>query len=306
MEYKIKSNYRMSQYTQNELNERSKIMSSQIIFNNFLNRELINELINLFDETYDKFGNKNEKISKYIKDEREARGLDNNNISIMTKIYGFDKRKSSLILKLFKNNIQFLHLSIHLTVRYLNPKNTGIIHISKNIYKGKTIRKGDRYALISVSIPKDKPKSLLFSIADGYNTPGIKNENSYENELQQEMDIIITVLNNIFNENNKYYIGRDKNLIDIHNKTNNVLRNINSHTNHTKRKNIGKIYFGPITNMPNFDIENKGKTQRKKKPNLKKRNFKIEILPETNNIKNINSSLFSNIKGLNNTSANTK
>ena len=206
--------------------------------------------------------------------------MDNTNIEIETKVYGIEKNNTSLILILYKNGIQFLHLSIHLSVRYLNPKNTGILHISKNIYKGKTTRKKDRYALISVHIPDDKPKSLIFSIANGYNTPKIKNSNSYEEELQEEMDVIIAVLNNIFNQkNNKYYIGRKKQYINIHKKINEALNNINQHSNHVTRKNKeneNSFYFKPKSDNK-FLINYNKKTLRKNKSKLNSFSKKYKI-----------------------------
>ena len=51
-----------------ELKKRKNIFDTQILFNNFLNKELINELMNLFDESSNNFTNKNEKISNYIKE----------------------------------------------------------------------------------------------------------------------------------------------------------------------------------------------------------------------------------------------
>lgn len=253
----------MAKYTQNELNKRDNIIKSQILFGNFLNKEIINELINLFEEGG---------IIKYIENERKLRDLDNTNVKFESKIYGFNKDNSTLNLTMYRNNIKFLHLSIHLTVKFLEPKNTGIIHISKNVYKGKTSKK-HRYALIKVFHPENNTSSLLFSIADGYDTPGIKNENSYEDELQKEMDVIISVLNNIFNQKNyRFYIGKKKELINIHNKTDDVLRNINKRINYTQRKNRGNTYFQPAINMSNFHIKYKSKTksQNKRKSKSKK------------------------------------
>lgn len=157
-----------------------------------------------------------------------------------------------------KNNIDFIHLSIHIAPKELKPTKTGLIHIYKEIYKNinTSIPKQLLYALISVQQPTDKPNSLEFSIAYGYNTIDVPNAHLYDPEIQQEMNVIIAVLNKIFDENNKeYYIGNK--IYPIHNKANIVLKNINTRTKYTVRKNIGKTLMPELTNTTIFNIKEK-------------------------------------------------
>lgn len=278
--------------------EKDKILETHKLFGNFLNLEIISALINLFNNDNN---DNNHTIIKYIQDERKQRGL-NDNIEVKSYFYGNNDDNPTLLLLLKKNNNDFIHLTIHLSIKHLETRSGGIIHFYKNIYKPK-IKKRQRYllyALITVIQPKEKPNSLIFSIADGYNTKGFLNSNIYDKEIQQEMDVIITVLNRIFDENNsKYYILNENKFVFINNKINKASEILNKYQNYTKRRNIGKTYFGitsntPTINIPTNNIKSIGKTQRKKNFNLKKRKFKIEILPNTNNI-NINiNSLFLN------------
>lgn len=129
-----------------------------------------------------------------------------------------------------------------------------MIHIVKDIYK--ISRSKQFYALISIKQPEENPKSLVFSIADGYTTLGAPNASLYDNEVQQEMEIIISILNKMFDENNiEFYVGKKYNkytnqlpkLYPIHNITNNVLTNMNKHTDVFARKNKG-VMMNPILN----------------------------------------------------------
>jgi hypothetical protein len=273
----------MPRYTQKELKRRNRIIQSQILIGNFMNKELMNQLVNLFDA---KSGDKNEKISKYIMDERTKRGLTNNKIKIKTRVYGFLKNKTTFILEIYKKNIIFLHLSIHIAPDDLNPEKHGMLHIFKNIYAEKDYLK-NLYSLIYVNQPHNKPNSLIFSIGDGYITQGIKSKNSYEKEIQTEMDIIITVLNNIFDENNtELYIGKNKDFINIYNKTNNILRNMNRRTKYVTRKNKDKTYFPPIVDVSGTLTEYKYKKKTQRNPSTRK--SKIQTRPATENINNNN------------------
>ena len=80
--------------------------------------------------------------------------------------------------------------------------------------------------------------------------------NEYDPYIQQEMDVIISVLNKLFNEkNNELYIG-DKTIFPIHNKTNNILNNINKHSKLISRKNKGVKIFPNNINNPEFIFNN--------------------------------------------------
>lgn len=245
----------MESFTPEYLNKRTKIFESHKDFGKFLNSSIINKLVNLFDEG--DIGQ--DKITKYIEDERRAEGLNTEGIDIVSSIYGLSKGKANLFLIIKKNNNDLLHLTIHLTINNLYPRNTGMIHISKNIY----IKEGDNrnickalQALILVETPKEKNKSLIFSIADGYYTTGLKNSNIHDSELQKEMNVIITVLNRLFDEDNKeFYIGNNSTKLTlIHNKTNRVLNIINKHPKQFTRKNKG-VSIIPLSNNSKLPIK---------------------------------------------------
>jgi len=205
----------------------NNIIQTQKCFSKIFDSDIINVLIHLFDKNTNK-GIKN-KIIEYIQNERKLRKLSNSNISIQSELYGEGKQKSTLFVKILKNNNEFIHLSIHLC-QQIKSGNKGMIHIYKNFYEqirnqsvSKKKYKNLLYALISISQPPNKPNSLVFSIADGYDTLGVKNAILYDSKIQQEMDSIIAVLNLIFDEEKDEYIGKHKGLYPIHNKTNLVL-----------------------------------------------------------------------------------
>jgi hypothetical protein len=121
----------------------------------------------------------------------------------------------------------------------LTPGSSGVIHFYKNIYepKIKIKNKYRLYAIIEVKQPPGKSNSLEFTIADGYNTPtSVPNVTVYNTDIQKEMDVIITVLNRLFDEKNKeFYIGNPN--LQLVNKFNAVANNINTHSTLISRKN---------------------------------------------------------------------
>lgn len=133
-----------------------------------------------------------------------------------------------------------------------------MIHIAKNIYKKKNSRstKIKSYAIILVEQQPGKPDSLHFSIGDGYNTPHVKNANIYDPIIQQEMDVIITVLNRMFDEDNHdFYIGKPReSFYNIHLTTNSILENMNKHTKLITRKNKGVMMLPGFYNNMYFVI----------------------------------------------------
>lgn len=257
----------MSVFTPNELNSRKHIIDSHIYLGKFLTANIVNKLIYLFNAN-DNANN----IIKYIKDERNMRKL-NNDINIISDAYG-ENNNPTLYLGIIKDNKELLHLTIHLAIRNLNPEHSGIIHISKNIYKSQFSRKNPRqkklYALINIKQPTNKLNSLKFSIANGYNTKNINTAYLYDTELQQEMDVIIAVLNRLFDETNtRCYIGDSRGktsalstnfadsdintynqIIPINNKTNKFLTSLNTATNHISRKNKGYFLMPSLINYP--------------------------------------------------------
>lgn len=276
----------MSSYTSTQLNDRRKILQSQTLFFNFLDRYIVNNIAQLFDTS------SNAKIIKYLEAERNNMGLSNNDITFKSEIHGENINNSTLHLGIIKDNIELLHLSIHFSVSTLKPSKTGVIHFVKDIYYNQNMSTSERkkiYALISVHHPKGKSNSLEFTIADGYTTPNIKYNQYFNNIktqeemdiiLQQEMTAIINVLNRIFDEEQPdYYIGnpniinkqmnkhKNNNILikplDIHLKTNNVLQNINKYTKHVTRKNKGFTFLPKVTNDPPIPyIRNRGSIKR--------------------------------------------
>jgi hypothetical protein len=185
--------------------------------------------------------------------------LNSTDISVISEVYGQTNSKPTLHLGIQKNNMDFLHLSIHLSPKSLDPKHKGVIHFVKNVYriKGSNNIQGSSnkkylYSLISIIQPVNKPNSLEFSISNGYTTNGVQNLNMYDNELQQEMNVIITVLNRMFDEDNhEFYIGDQNNLFPIHKNTNTILNNINSSSNYVTLKNRGTRMYPPFNNILN-------------------------------------------------------
>ena len=248
----------MKRYTQNELNKRNKIIKSHVLFGNFLDRDIINRLVNLFDEN----SNDDDKIIQYIKDERKLSGLNDANIVIKSELYGETINKPILLLKIVKNNKDILHLTLHLVPKTLNSSKHGIVHMYKNIYNPKITgsKRYKLYALILVTQPANKPHSLEFSIEYGYNTPSnIPNSNTLDSDIKKEMDAIIVVLNRLFDEDNtKFYVGNRKGLETIHIETNTVLNNINNHTTLVTRKNKGIRMLSKLnTSIPAINISYK-------------------------------------------------
>ncbi len=103
---------------------RNIIIASQKILWSFLDSEMINKLVNLFDDT-DK--SSNDKMRIYIENERIKRGLDTSGVTVKTLVYGHTDSNSTLHLEINKNNSDFLHLSIHLHVKSFNPKAAGLV-----------------------------------------------------------------------------------------------------------------------------------------------------------------------------------
>lgn len=225
------------------------ILQSHRCFGNKLNQHIINALINLFDTKSDI------KIIDYINTERKIRGLNTTDISIDSFLYGENSKNPTLMILVKKNGIDFIHLTIHLCIKGLNPKGSGIIHFFKDIYdinkSNKMIDRKEFYSIISVKVPENKPNTLVFSIKDDKSAPVYAKQENIK-QIKEEMDVIITVLNKLFDENNQeYYVGNYNKisyiqpLYPIHNKTNTVLKNINLFTKYSTRKNRGSR-IGPV------------------------------------------------------------
>ena len=96
---------------------KDNIIKSHIEFGKFLNTDIINKLIHLFSKVTPPYANHNYKITKLIENERKVRGLNNSEIIITSEVYGETKNNSALFLIIKKNNVDILHLTIHLIVR---------------------------------------------------------------------------------------------------------------------------------------------------------------------------------------------
>ena len=113
----------------NKRRKRDEIIGSQKLFWSFLDSNIINKLIHLFDDTE----SSPNKISKYVEIERKIRGLDY--ASIEGKVYREEKLTYNLLLEICKNNKPILHISFHTAPDSFRGSKTGPIHIFKNIYR---------------------------------------------------------------------------------------------------------------------------------------------------------------------------
>lgn len=124
----------MADQTPQQLYTRANIIQSHKLFSSFLNANIVNAFIHLFDNEHNMSLNANKKIIKYIEAERKLQGLDDSNVSIVSEVYGDDRKNPTLYLGIKKNNKEFIHLTIHLLIKYINPNQAGTIHMYKNIY----------------------------------------------------------------------------------------------------------------------------------------------------------------------------
>jgi hypothetical protein len=245
-------------YSTTNLTRRKTIINAHPLIGCLVNANIVNTLIHLFDkdDTYT-----NDKISKYIADERFARGLSSSNIKIKNEVYGNNKNNSTLYLGITKNDVEYIHLTIHLCPKSLEPKHAGMIHIKRNA-KLPGITNRQSYILLKLDWNQQKPNSLIFSVVD--------NGFIKDAEMDEEMDVIITVLNRLFDEDNtEFYVGNPDRLLPIHNKTNSVLMNMNQHTPFIKRKNVGVMMYPPMVN--NAPITLKPRTTTRRNTNTRNR-----------------------------------
>ena len=251
----------------------------------FLDRFMINRLNALFKN--------NGRVTEFVKEERRRRGLDEANTTVESMVYGTDKNNSTLLLEIKKNGRPFIHLTIHLSPNKLGftHKSTGIVHIVKNIYKEHISGKKDYLAKSTYAVfrPQGKRHSLQFRIVERYTTPEpleipkiVPNINKYDDEVKQEMDVITSVLNKLFDEDDReHYIGDyDAIHLDSQNKrenvpvepnTDNMLRSINLHSNAITRKNKGVYFKNNIKrNGGTRRTQTAQKTHRHSKPSSKR------------------------------------
>jgi hypothetical protein len=264
---------------------KSSIIQSHRLFENILDKQIINALVYLFNKNNKTDNN----IAKYVDEERKNNKLNTMNVTYLYEVYGENTDNSTLYLGIIKNRIDFIHLTIHLSIKTLENHSVGMIHISKDIYpKGKyknrnTGKKMQKpkppYAPIFVESPS--PHSLKFSIPEQYYTTPEINAPIYDTEIKEEMDAIITVLNRLFDEHNKqYYIGNrmnngfdpEKTYLPFNkNKINSVLANMNRHTNIIGRKNQGQFMYPPFVNNEVIHIRPQGKTLKVQRINNRRK-----------------------------------
>ncbi len=123
--------------SQNNLKKKQNSIDSQKIFWNYLDIEKINVLIHLFDEASNSTSESKYTITELVKEERRSKGLSDANINVVSYVYGVTENTPTLHLQIIKNNQDFLHFTIHLTVFSLDNKNSGPIHFKHDIYKVK-------------------------------------------------------------------------------------------------------------------------------------------------------------------------
>jgi hypothetical protein len=267
----------MPKYTPAELQKRDAIIQTHRLFGDVLDADMINSLVYLFDK---KRINNKDTIRQYIEEERMKRGINDTDKTTNSEIYDHTRNTATLHIDINKNNMKLIHFTIHLTLHTLHPKDNGMIHFSKDIYR--ISYKKQFYALVAVVRPQGKPHSLEFYIPEEFQTtPDAPNSSIYDMEVQQEMDIIITVMNHLFDEKHKYYIGNIlhpssdelKNIYPYYKNTNTVLNDINMYSKIKTRRNTGKYPLPPRQNQyPNMTYpiirrtitkKNKRRTTRK-------------------------------------------
>lgn len=265
---------------------KAEVIQSNKLLGHVLGVDTIHHLIELFDTG---------RIAEYIQQERFIHHLDPNHVEIESKLYGTNDENTSLLIIIRKHGKPFIHLSIHVAPKTLKKgnKEKGVVHIYKDIYD-KFIDKSKPYLLYAIYYlqqvenepideSKNQPKSITFSIGYGYSTPiypdapqdYIDNVERYDDEVKQEIDVITSVLNKLFDRHNKeYYIGDSKNMYEINNKLMTVLNNINKRQKHISRKNKG-LMFNQSTNqsmiIPRNQIGYSPKRKIKKKKNTRKK-----------------------------------
>ena len=245
---------------------RQQILNTQPLFLKFLSLSSINILVHLFDENClckNRHYVRNKKqvhptISHILQEERKKLKIKSNvTISSYVNKHKNKPGSSTLGLHVKKDGEDFIHLSIHLAPKKLDPAKEGILHFRKDIF---TVKRSSRdidmhYALIMVEQPNED--TLRFSIGYGYDTPLSPIATSaIDKELQNEMNAIINVLNKLFNPSDKYYINNSLNYpLIAANKTNILLSNMNKHTTIATRKNIkNKAYMhSQVLNNSHFD-----------------------------------------------------
>jgi len=257
-------------YSPKNLDFRKEIIDSQKQLIEFLDADKFNRLVHLFDEKVDNDADGEKHILKYISKERYRRGLSDDGVTMDSFVYGYEpkNRNGTLIATIKKNNVNYVHISIHVSPSELDPIHHGLIHLKKDIYL-KSVNKKTKhniYTLVHIEQPPHKPNSLYFSRKDGDITIVDKSKGDYDADLAIEMDVILAVMNRLFDEDDKeYYIGSPDIIYPIHKKTENVLVNVNRPNVIPKRRNTGTML------LPSFHPTSEILTMPKRKYTTKVR-----------------------------------
>jgi hypothetical protein len=93
-----------------------------------------------------------------------------------------------------------------------------------------------------------------------------------------KMDVIIYVINRIFDENDTYYIGDKDKLVHINNRVDIIIKNINK-SQVVERKDKGVTMYPPFTNNKPYPQNTTRKTyKRSKQPTRNSRNIRVTSL----------------------------
>jgi hypothetical protein len=182
-------------------------------------------------------------------------------ITYISKVHKPTDDDPKYILEVYKGKIKLIHLTIHIAPTSLKRKHHGMIHIVRNVYNNpKKYGTRKNYATMRIQAFKDtaKPQSRAFKIVGNRSPPPHPNAQQYDADVTRESDILIKVLNNIFDERKTYLYANNEIAsrkvnhtyippsVPPHTHTNPIAMKINSH-NQTifSRGNQGQYHSIP-------------------------------------------------------------
>lgn len=263
---------------------RANAISTHPYLGYYLDGNVINHLVFLFGEQYRDYklypNQPPKRIETYIEKEHLIMGIPLIDLSYNGMAYGYEKSVTStadrfdasptfLVEVLYEGKI-LLHLTIHLALEVLPKDKAGMIHFDRDIYKknGQYPIKGlDTHVVIRVNRMNQNGNSLQFSILDDYDTPTDASLQHINNMILQEMNIIIRVLNKMFNPTNRDYSVQE--IIFPMNPITDIITNqMNTLGIVAPRRNKGKRYVPEAwrdQNVPTVNIGKYTKSNRTKK-----------------------------------------
>jgi len=186
------------------------IANSHKHLGSFFNGWNINRLIYLFDSK-PSYNDPIHNIAAYIHEEHKRRGINTSNLYVKSRVHGITNPKPDpmCIVEIKYNKKTLVHLTIHLAPEQLKASAHGMIHLVKNIYQNSkkygTLKNGGRVRLLATK--SNNSKSLFFTIMDG-RAPPLQGNISLDPIIQQEMDVLVSVLNKLFDEHDReHYVG---------------------------------------------------------------------------------------------------